>query len=49
MKHPWQVVMVNRLPRELFDILEAAVLRTKFGVITVKTQKNCVFAFTNYH
>jgi len=48
-KHPWQVVMVDRLPRELFDILEAAVLRTNFGVITMKTQKNCVFAFTNYH
>ncbi|XP_067053487.1 uncharacterized protein [Acropora muricata] len=48
-KHPWQVVMDDRLPRELFDILEAAVLRTNFGVITAKTKKNCVFAFTYYH
>ena len=48
-KHPWQVVMDDRLPRELFDILEAAVLRTNFGVITAKTQKSCVFAFTHYH
>ena len=36
-KHPWQVVMDDRLPKELFDILEAAVLRTNFGVITAKT------------
>ncbi|KAK2549591.1 hypothetical protein P5673_029982 [Acropora cervicornis] len=48
-KHPWQVVMDDRLPRELIDSLEAAVLRTNFGVITAKTQKNCVFAFTYYH
>ena len=48
-KHPWQVVMDNRLFRELFDILESAVLRTNFGVITAKTKKNCVFAFTYYH
>ena len=41
--------MDDRLPRELFDIFEAAVLRTNFGVITAKTQKNCVFAFTCYH
>lgn len=41
--------MDDRLPNELSDILEAAVLRTNFGVITVKTQKNCVFAFTSHH
>ena len=41
--------MDDRLPRELIDSLEAAVLRTNFGVITAKTQKNCVFAFPYYH
>ena len=41
--------MDDRLPKELFDILEAAVLQTNFGVNTTKTQKNCVFAFTSYH
>ena len=48
-KHPWQVVVEDRLPRELFTILEATVSRTNYGNITVKTQKNCVFAFTSYN
>ena len=47
-KQPWQVVMDDRLPRELFDILEAAVLRTNFGVITARTKKNCVFTCLLY-
>ena len=48
-KHPWQVIVEVKLARELFGILEATVSRTNFGVITVKTQRNCVFAFTSYH
>ena len=41
--------MEDRLSGELFKILEATVSRTNYGVITVKTQKNCVFAFTAYN
>ena len=48
-KHPWQVVLEEKLTRELFDILEATVSRTNFGVIAVRTQRNCVFAFTSYN
>lgn len=47
-KYPWQVVMDIRLAKELFDIFEAAVLRTNFGLITAKTKKNYVFAFTSH-
>ena len=35
-KHPWQVIVEDKLTRELFGILEATVSRTNFGVITVK-------------
>ena len=45
-KHPWQVIVEDRLPRELFNVLDSLVSRTNFGLITVKTKKNCVFAFT---
>ena len=48
-KHPWQVIVEDKLTREHFGILEATVTRTNFGVITVKRQRNCVFAFTSYH
>ena len=48
-KHPWQVVMDNRLLKKLFYIFEAAVLQTNFGPITRKTQKSCVIAFTSHH
>ena len=45
-KHPWQVILEDRLPIELFNILESLVSCTNFGLITVKTRKNCVYAFT---
>lgn len=45
-KHPWQVIVEDRLPIELFNVLESLVSCTNFGLITVKTRKNCVFAFT---
>ena len=45
-KHPWQVIVEDRLPRELFNVLDSLVNRTNFGLITMKTRKNCVFAFT---
>lgn len=48
-KHPWQVIVEEKLARELFDIVEAIVSKTNYGVITVKTKKNCVFAFTDYN
>ena len=47
-KHPWQVIVEDKLPKELFDMVAATVSRTSFGVISVKTQKNCVFAFTSH-
>ena len=46
-KHPWQVIVEEKISKELFEMIEATVSRTNFGVITVKTQKNCVFAFTS--
>lgn len=46
-KHPWQVIVEEKLAKELFQMIEATVSRTNFGAITVKTQKNCVFAFTS--
>ena len=49
LKHPWQFIVEDRLSGELFKILEATVSHTNYGVITVKTQKNCVFAFTAYN
>ena len=39
--------MEDRLPKELFGVLEEVVSKTRYGLITVKTQKNCVFAFTS--
>ena len=33
---------------EVFDMVAATVSRTSFGVISVKTQKNCVFALTSH-
>ena len=46
-KHPWQVIVEDRLPRELFNVLDSLVSRTNFGVITLKKRrKNCLFAFT---
>ena len=48
-KHPWQVIVEEKLPRELFDFFETIVSRTNFGVITIKTPKNCVFAFTSHN
>lgn len=47
-KHPWQVIVEDKLPKELFDMVAATVSHTSFGVISVKTQKNCVFAFTSH-
>ena len=41
--------MEEKLPRELFDVFETIVSRTNFGVITIKTPKNCVFAFTSHN
>ena len=46
-KNPWHVILEDRLPKELFIILEEVVSKTRYGLITVKTQKNCVFAFTS--
>ena len=46
-KHPWQVIVEDKLPKELFNVLTAIVSRTNFGVITVRTPKNCVYAFTS--
>ena len=46
-KNPWHVILEDRLPIELFIILEEVVSKTRYGLITVKTQKNCVFAFTS--
>ena len=43
-KHAWQVVVEEKLHRELFQILENIVSRTNFGVIADRTRKNCVFA-----
>lgn len=48
-KHPWQVIVEEKLPRELFDVFKTIVSRTNFGVITIKTPKNCVFAFTSHN
>ena len=47
-KHAWQVVVEEKLHRELFQILEAIVSRTHFGVIADRTRKNCVFAFISH-
>lgn len=48
-KHLWQVSVEEKLPSELFDVFETIVFRTNFGVITIKTPKNCVFAFTAHN
>ena len=40
-------ILEDRLPKELFGVLEEVVSKTRYGLITVKTQKNCVFAFTS--
>jgi len=48
-KHPWQVIVEEKLPRELFDVFETIVSLTNFGVITIKTRKNCVSAFTSHN
>ena len=48
-KHPWQVIVEEKLSREPFDVFETIVSRTNFGVITIKTPKNCVFAFTSHN
>ena len=47
MKHPWQVIIEDRLPRKVFNLVDVLVSRTNFGLITVKTRKSCVFAFTS--
>ena len=41
-KHPWQVIVEDKLPKELFNVLTAIVSRTNFGVITARTPKNCL-------
>lgn len=46
-KNPWHVILEDRLPRELFGILEGIISKTIYGLITAKTQKNCVYAFTS--
>lgn len=46
-KHAWQVVVKEKLHRELFQILEAIVSRKNFEVVADRTRKNCVFAFTS--
>ena len=40
--HPWQVIVEDRLLRELFNVLDVLVSRSNFGVIVVKTRKTCV-------
>ena len=47
-RHAWKVVVEEKLHRELFQILEAIVSRTNFGVIADRTRKNGVFAFTSH-
>ena len=47
-RHAWKVVVEEKLHRELFQISEAIVSRTNFGVIADRTRKNCVFAFTSH-
>ena len=46
-KHPWKVIVKEKLPKELFDTVEATVSRTSFGEISMKTQTNCLFTFTS--
>lgn len=46
-KHPWKVIVKEKLPKELFDMVEATVSRTSLGEISMKTQTNCVFTFTS--
>ncbi|CAH3168942.1 unnamed protein product [Porites lobata] len=46
-KHPWKVIVKEKLPKELFDMVEATVSRTSFGEISMKTQTNCLFTFTS--
>lgn len=42
------VISRDPVESELFDMVAATVSRTSFGVISVKTLKNCVFAFTSH-
>ena len=37
-KHPWKVIVKEKLPKELFDMVEATVSRTSLGEISMKTQ-----------
>ena len=46
-KDPWHICLEDRLPKELFGVLEEITSKTNYGLITVKTKKNCVFAFTS--
>lgn len=46
-KHPWKVIVKEKLPKELFDMVEVTVSRTSFGEISMKTQTNCLFTFTS--
>ena len=47
-KHPWKVIVKEKLPKELFDMVEATVSGTSLGAISMKTQTNCVFTFTSH-
>ena len=42
-KHPWQVIEEDKLPKKLFDMVAATVSRTSFGVISVKHTKKFVY------
>ena len=46
-KDPWHISLEDRLPKELFGVLEEITSKTNYGLITAKTKKNCVFAFTS--
>lgn len=37
----------DKLPKELFNVLTAIVLRKHLGVIKARPPKNCVYAFTS--
>lgn len=44
---PWQFSLEDRPLKELFGVLKEITSKTNYGLITVKTKKNCVFAFTS--
>ena len=46
-KHPWHIILEDKLPKELFGVFEEIASKTNYGMITAKTKKNCVFAFTS--